>query len=79
MNKPSVGLRKDKIVSTISLLIRCPKCKSLNVLGYGSIIGYGWINLGDMSVEDTQCADEFEVYDEENLSYECQNCDYEWE
>jgi len=79
MRKPEIGLKLKSEIIKPSTLKRCTKCKSLNVVGYGTIIGHGWINLGDMSVEDTCCADEFEVYDGENLSYECRDCDHEWE
>ena len=56
----------------------CPNCHSNDISGHGMIIGYGYINLNDMSVDECDDADEFEVYDQDNLTYTCQNCDHEW-
>jgi len=83
LNKPQLGIETFKYTppSNISPFIhpkQCKKCGSKNIMGYGMVTGYGWINLDDMSVDE---ADDFEIFDEESLEYICQeeNCGFEWE
>lgn len=78
MNKPSIGLREKKETNIVIHPKQCPKCKSKDIMGKGLVIGYGWINLDDMNVDE---ADDFEIYDDENLEYICQEdgCGYSWE
>jgi len=55
-----------------------PKCQSTKLLGYGMIIGWGFINLDDMSVDEP--SNEFEIYsDPDELRVICRNCEHEWE
>lgn len=57
---------------------RCPKCASAKLLGYGQIIGYGYINLDDLSVDEP--GDDWEFFDDsKDLEYHCRDCGHEWE
>lgn len=80
MNKPSIGLFKKKENYNQKKIHpkQCPKCKGTDIMGHGMVMGYGWINLEDMNVDE---ADDFEIFDEDNLEYFCQNndCGYSWE
>ena len=56
---------------------RCPNCHSTEIMGYGMIIGYGHINLEDLSVDEP--SDDFELFSApENLEHVCQSCDHRW-
>jgi hypothetical protein len=79
VNKPTIGLRKAKhqiqlnienyifpiMKQSTKIPTQCPKCKSENIMGYGAIMGYGYINLEDMSVNDP--GDDWDIFDEEDL------------
>ena len=76
MNKPLIGLKtKEKPKHTHPT--NCPKCKSKNIIGRGLVIGYAYINLETMQVD--ELGDDFEIYDRDNLSYRCFNCEWDWE
>lgn len=78
MNKPVIGLKEKK--ETVSKIIhpkQCPLCKSTNIIGRGIVIGYAYINLDNMQVD--EFGDDFEICDEENLEYRCFVCDNDWE
>lgn len=79
MNKPTIGIREKKEEVKIVHPKQCKKCGG-KVLGWGTIIGSGWINLSDMSVDECADTEDFEVYDEESLEYICQEegCDCSW-
>jgi len=80
MNKPTVGLKGKNMIFPKKVIHpkQCPKCKGTDIMGHGMVMGYGWINLDDMNVDE---ADEFEIFDEENLEYHCRNdnCGYSWD
>lgn len=77
MNKPSIGL-KEKIQSGKKIHPKqCPKCKSKNIIGRGLVIGYAYINLENINVD--ELGDDFEILDEENLRYRCFSCGNEWD
>ncbi len=56
----------------------CPKCKSKNIIGHGLVVGYAYINLENMKVD--ELGDDFEVCNENenDMSYKCFDCEHEW-
>lgn len=82
MNKPAIGLRESKENDTAKIIHpkQCQKCGG-RILGWGTVIGSGWINLDDMTVDECGDAEDFEIYDEDCLEYVCQEdeCGFSWE
>lgn len=83
MNRPAIGLKGKQMIFPKKVIHpkQCPKCSCKEIQGYGAIFGYGYINLKEMYVEECGDTDDFEVFDEDNLEYICQNddCGYSWE
>jgi len=84
MRKPEIGVVKEKFLncfkypeSKIIIPTRCVKCQSKNIIGRGLVIGYAYINLRNMNVD--ELGDDFEVWDRDNLRYRCFDCKWEWE
>lgn len=81
MNRPFIGFwkKKEKEETEAKKIHpkQCPKCGSKNIMGYGLVSGWGYVELDTMNVDMSTELD-LEIGDEESLDYVCMDCGNEW-